>query len=52
MEKRKNKSFEGAILGEAHISVKPDDLLPLLNVLLELGESYRNIRKDDEEANT
>ena len=50
MEKRRNKSFEGAILGEAHISVKPDDLLPLLNVLLELGESYRNIRKDDEEA--
>ncbi len=50
MEKRKNKSFEGAILGEARISVKPDALLPLLNVLLELGESYHNIRKGEDTA--
>lgn len=50
MEKRRNKSFEGLILGAARISVKPQDLLALLNVLLELGESYRNIRKTEDDA--
>ena len=50
MEKRTNKSFEGAILGASRISVKSDDLILLLNVLLELGESYSNIRMGDEIA--
>lgn len=50
MEKRKNKSFEGAVLGAARIYVKPEDLISLLNVLLEIGESYRNIRKDEDVA--
>ena len=44
---KKNKSFEGAILGAARLSVKSEDFIPLLNVLLELGESYRNILQGD-----
>lgn len=47
MEKKKNKSFQGLILGEARLCVKSEDLIPLLNILLELGESYRNIYKDE-----
>jgi hypothetical protein len=50
VEKRKNKSFEGLILGAVRISVKPEDLIALLNILLELGESYRNICKDKDDA--
>ena len=44
---KKSKSFEGAILGEARLSVSSDDLIPLLNVLLEIGASYRNILRGD-----
>ena len=44
---KKSKSFEGAILGEARLSVKSEDFIPLLNVLLELGVSYRNIMQGD-----
>jgi hypothetical protein len=50
MEKKRNKSFEGLLLGAVRISVEPGDLIDLLNILLELGERYRNIRKDDHSA--
>lgn len=52
LEKR-NKSrngFDGLIYGQAKITVKPECLLDLLNVLLELGESYRNICSDENTA--
>ncbi len=47
---KKSKSFEGSILGAARISVRSEDLVSLLNVLLELGESYRNILQCDGRA--
>ncbi len=47
---KRSKSFEGAILGAVRLSVRSEDLMMLLNVLLELGESYRNILQDETRA--
>ena len=41
--KSTRKGFEGAILGTARLTVSADDFVKLLNILLGLGESYRNI---------
>jgi len=47
---RRGVGVDGLIYGQAKITVKPACLLDLLNVLLELGESYKNICSDEEEA--
>ncbi|MGM9642213.1 MAG: sporulation protein YqfD [Eubacteriales bacterium] len=45
MKRKKNKiGADGFLYGFARIKVGEGDLLALLNVLLELGESYKNIK--------
>lgn len=45
MKRKKNRpGADGFIYGFARLGVAEDDLLSLLNVLLELGESYKNIK--------
>lgn len=48
--KRKSRGIEGVIYGRAMLTVEENCLLDLLNVLLELGESYKNISVTDERA--
>lgn len=48
--KRTKVGIDGFVFGTARLSVAEDDLINLLNVLLEMGESYRNIRSDGERA--
>ena len=42
-KKRKTRGIDGVIYGRARLIVEENHLLDLLNVLLELGESYKNI---------
>ncbi len=49
-KKKNRKGFDGAVCGLARLTVPRDDLVDLLNALLELGESYKNIASDEERA--
>ncbi len=48
--KKTKRGTDGFIYGQARLSVAVGCLLDLLNVLLELGESYKNIRSDKDTA--
>lgn len=52
MAKKKNSrsGVDGFVFGTARLCVAEADLINLLNVLLEMGESYKNIRSDGERA--
>ena len=50
MAKRSKSGVDGFVFGTARLSVSDADLLNLLNVLLEMGESYKNIRSGDGRA--
>lgn len=42
-KKRRMRGIDGALYGKARLSVRKESLIELLNVLLELGESYQNV---------
>lgn len=48
--KKKRRGIDGFVYGLAKLSVPRDSLVDLLNALLELGESYKNIRSDEDTA--
>lgn len=48
--KRSRSGVDGFIFGTARLCVAEEDLIDLLNVLLEMGESYKNIRSDGQRA--
>ncbi len=51
MKKEKNRgSIDSFIFGRARLECAAEDLIPLLNVLLSMGESYSNIRSDEVHA--
>lgn len=47
---RNRRGIDGAVYGLSRLTVDRESLIDLLNVLLELGESYKNIRSDEESA--
>lgn len=49
-KKRTKGGIDGFVFGTARLFVGADDLINLLNVLLEMGESYKNIFSDGERA--
>ncbi len=48
--KRKARGIDGIVYGRARLKVEEKSLLDLLNVLLELGENYKNILSDENGA--
>lgn len=45
-EKRRMRGIDGSVYGKARLTVKEDSLIDLLNLLLEMGESYQNISEN------
>ena len=51
MKKEKNRgTADGFLFGRARLECAADDLIPMLNILLSMGESYSNIRVADGSA--
>ena len=48
--KRKMRGIDGIVYGRARMTVEENRLLDLLNILLELGESYKNIVSSEDGA--
>ena len=47
---RTKRGIDGLVYGQAKLTVKSEELLELLNLLLKLGESYKNITVDQDSA--
>ncbi len=48
--KKTKRGTDGFIYGQARLTCAADGLLDMLNLLLELGESYKNIRSEEDTA--
>lgn len=48
--KKTERGIDGFVYGQARLTCAAGSLLDMLNLLLELGESYKNIRSDEDTA--
>lgn len=46
-EKKNRGTADSFLFGRARLECAADDLIPMLNILLSMGESYSNIRSED-----
>ena len=46
-EKRSKRTADSIIFGRARLECAAEDLIPMLNILLSMGESYSNIKSDE-----